>query len=91
MPQQGSKGRDALATLTLTTHDTVANGDKNQKGNASRGVREGGIRITLDRDEGMDLLGDLGDLGQLFDVSHPCFRRNPAQKAHSIIHREEWI
>lgn len=82
MPQQGSKGRDALATLTLTTHDTVANDDKNQKGNASRGVREGGIRITLDRDEGLDLLGDLG---QLFDVSHPCFRRNPAQKAHSVI------
>jgi hypothetical protein len=54
--------------LTLTNEAVATSG--NNKGNtandASKSVRDGGIRITMTRDEGIDLLADFGDM---FNVS----------------------
>jgi hypothetical protein len=54
--------------LTLTNEGVATSGNnKTATANgASKSVREGGVRITMNRDEGIDLLADFGEM---FNVS----------------------
>lgn len=70
-----------MTTLTLTNEAVVAAGKEksaNSKGGL-KNVRDGGIRITIARDEGLDLLADVGEL---FDVRAPLYRHLPSLCLH---------
>lgn len=57
--------KDTIAALTLTHEGATSSNEKAGNGNAKgalKHVRDGGVRITIVRDDAMDLLADLGEM-----------------------------